>query len=92
MRGTYAYDGQGLQRCKKMANNAPPSLPAALSYSQSRQRIQQRQRGSEEETRAFFTCHHRHVYPSVSLRAGAGGRKDEIAGKKVIEYSCHQPG
>ena len=27
MRGTYAYDGQGLQRCKKMANNAPPRSP-----------------------------------------------------------------
>ena len=81
MRGTYAYDG--LQRCKKMANNALPSPPHChISITAKDSAATTR----EEETRAFFTYHHRHVYPSVSPRARAPSRKDEIAGKKVIEY------
>ena len=89
MRGTYAYDG--LQRCKKMANNAPPFASRRIvifSITAKDSAATTREGGGNE---SLFYLPSSSCLPKC-LAPGAGGRKDEIAGKKVIEYSCHQPG
>ena len=88
MRGTYAYDGHGLQRCKKMANNAPPSPPHCHILNHGKGFSGDNGGGGNE---SLFYLPSSSCLPKC-LAPGAGGRKDEIAGKKVIEYSRHLPG
>ena len=82
MRGTYVYDG--LRRCKKMANYALPSPPHCHILNHGKGFSSDNEGGGNESV--FYSPSSSCLPKCLAPGAGAGGRQDEIAGKKVIEY------